>query len=82
MGRCKKGADEEHHATEAVDGAYDVTLARHIDQREVLPKDTEGQYGKENDKSVGSTQDGPDHQSDQKQAGDGALNQTGEFHIK
>ena len=64
MGRCKKGADEEHHTTEAVDGAYDVTLARHIDQREVLPEDAEGQKSKKDDKSVGATQDGPNHQSD------------------
>ncbi len=81
VGCSQEGADEEHHAAETVDRTEDVALARHIDQREVLPKDAKGQYGKEDNKGVGTIEDGPDHQGYQQEARDGALNQTGNFHI-
>ncbi len=81
VGRSQEGADEKHHAAETVDRTEDVALARHIDQREVLPKDAKGQYGKEDNKGVGTIEDGPDHQGYQQEARDGALNQTGNFHI-
>lgn len=80
MGCYRKGATEQYHASEAVEGADDVALARHIDECEVLPEDAEREDGEEDDEGVWARQDGPNHQSDQQEAGDGALNQTGEFH--